>query len=218
MLERAARIAGIIGSPAYPADPEELKARAIEAFERSFYPVGVARQMVAAASHGNRKPALSKLDIPALVIHGRADPLVPVEGGIDTHEALRGSQLMVIDGMGHDLPRQVWPQIVAGIAQLTSRRAESRHGGFAARWDCWRVADRARRVAVVPTSSASEFPTTPGAGVELTQTPFFPQQSHQCGPAALATALGASGVDVTPDDLVPQTYTCPVAKDRCNSN
>ncbi|HEY6598882.1 MAG TPA: alpha/beta hydrolase [Pseudomonadales bacterium] len=121
VLERAARVAGIIGSPAYPADPEELKARAIEAFERAFYPVGVARQMVAAASHGNRKPALSTLEVPALVIHGRADPLVPVEGGIDTHEALRGSRLMVIDGMGHDLPRQVWPQIVAGIAELTSR-------------------------------------------------------------------------------------------------
>ncbi len=55
------------------------------------------------------------------MIHGRDDPLVPVEGGIDTHEALRGSRLMVIDGMGHDLPRQVWPQVVAGIAELTSR-------------------------------------------------------------------------------------------------
>ncbi len=51
-----------------------------------------------------------------------------------------------------------------------------------------------------------EFPTTLSAGVELTQTPFFPQESHQCGPAALATALGASGVAVTPDDLVPQVY------------
>jgi pimeloyl-ACP methyl ester carboxylesterase len=119
--QRAARVAGIIGSPAYPADPEELKTRALEAFERSFYPAGVARQMVAAASHGNHKPALSTLDVPALVIRGRADPLVPVEGGIDTHEALRGSRLMVIDGMGHDLPRQVWPQVVAGIAELTSR-------------------------------------------------------------------------------------------------
>ena len=46
---------------------------------------------------------------------------MPVEGGIDTHEALRGSKLMLIDGMGHDLPRQVWPQIVSGIARLTKR-------------------------------------------------------------------------------------------------
>ena len=121
VFERAARVSRIIGSPAYPPDPEELKARALEAFERSYYPVGVARQMVAAATHGNRKPALQELDVPALVIHGRADPLVPVEGGIDTHEALRGSQLMLIDGMGHDLPKQLWAQVVAGIAQLTHR-------------------------------------------------------------------------------------------------
>ena len=75
--------------------------------------------MAAVASHGNRKPALQKLDLPVLVIHGKADPLVPVEGGIDTHEALRGSNLMLIDGRGHDLPRDVWPQIVASITTLT---------------------------------------------------------------------------------------------------
>jgi len=75
--------------------------------------------MAAVASHGSRKSALQKLAIPALVIHGRSDPLVPVEGGVDTHEALRGSQLMLIDGMGHDLPRQVWPQVVSGITKLT---------------------------------------------------------------------------------------------------
>ena len=75
--------------------------------------------MAAVASHGNRKPALLQLEVPALIIHGRADPLVPVEGGLDTHEALRGSQLMLIDGMGHDLPKQVWSQIVSGIAALT---------------------------------------------------------------------------------------------------
>ena len=119
VVARSVRIAKIIGSPAYPATEEETRARALEAFERSFYPIGVARQMAAVASHGNRKPALQKLDIPALIIHGKADPLATVEGGLDTHEALRGSKLMLIDGMGHDLPQQVWPQIVAGIAALT---------------------------------------------------------------------------------------------------
>ena len=120
MLARSITVSKVIGSPGYPADRAEVEARAVEAFERSFYPVGVARQMVAVFSHGNRKSALQQLDIPALVIHGQADPLVPVEGGIDTHEALRGSQLMLIEGMGHDLPRQVWPRIVTGITQLTS--------------------------------------------------------------------------------------------------
>jgi pimeloyl-ACP methyl ester carboxylesterase len=117
---RALKNARIVGSPAFPADPQEIEARALEAFDRANYPVGVARQMAAAATHGNRKERLAQLDVPALVIHGRADPLIPVEGGIDTHEALRGSRLLVIDGMGHDLPREVWPQIVDAITELTS--------------------------------------------------------------------------------------------------
>jgi pimeloyl-ACP methyl ester carboxylesterase len=121
VVARSFSVSKIIGSPGFPADAAEVEARALEAFERSFYPVGVARQMAAVAANGSRKDALQKLDIPALVIHGKADPLVPVEGGIDTHEALRGSQLMVIEGMGHDLPRQVWPQIIAGITSLTQR-------------------------------------------------------------------------------------------------
>jgi pimeloyl-ACP methyl ester carboxylesterase len=119
VVARSASVAKVIGSPAYPASPEETQARALEAFERSFYPIGVARHMAAVASHGSRKPALQQLDLAALIIHGKADPLVPVEGGLDTHDALRGSKLMLIEGMGHDLPQQVWPQIIAGIAALT---------------------------------------------------------------------------------------------------
>ena len=119
VAERSVAVSKVIGSPAYPADPSETRARALEAYERAFYPIGVARHMAAVASHGNRKPALQKLDVPALVIHGKADPLVPVEGGVDTHEALRGSKLMLIEGMGHDLPKPVWAQIVTGIAALT---------------------------------------------------------------------------------------------------
>ena len=119
VAERSVAVSKVIGSPAYPADPDEARARAIEAYERAFYPIGVARHMAAVASHGDRKPALLQLEVPALIIHGKADPLVPVEGGLDTHEALRGSQLMLIDGMGHDLPKQVWSQIVSGIAALT---------------------------------------------------------------------------------------------------
>ena len=120
VVARSISVSKVIGSPGYPADPAEVRERALEAYERAHYPVGVARQMAAVASNGSRKEALAQLDVPALVIHGKADPLVPVEGGIDTHEALRGSQLMVIDGMGHDLPKQVWPQIVAGITRLTT--------------------------------------------------------------------------------------------------
>ena len=69
----------------------------------------------------NRRPLLESLRIPALVIHGADDPLVPLSGGLDTHEAIPGAELLVIDGMGHDLPRAVWPQIVERISALTAR-------------------------------------------------------------------------------------------------
>jgi pimeloyl-ACP methyl ester carboxylesterase len=77
--------------------------------------------MAAIMAHGDRRPALQELDVPALVIHGQADALVPVEGGIDTHEAIAGSELMLIDGMGHNLPPQLWDSIVARISALTAR-------------------------------------------------------------------------------------------------
>ena len=107
-VERALRNAPIIGSPGFPAD-------------RAFNPAGVARQMAAATVQVNRRPLLESLRIPALVIHGADDPLVPLSGGLDTHEAIPGAELLVIDGMGHDLPRAVWPQIVERISALTAR-------------------------------------------------------------------------------------------------
>lgn len=119
-IERSVRVAKVIGSPGFETPEAEIRARAAEAFDRSFHPVGVTRQMAAALSHGNRVPRLKQLAVSALVIHGAADPLVPVEGGLDTHAALAGSKLLVIDGMGHDLPRQVWPQVVAAIDELTA--------------------------------------------------------------------------------------------------
>jgi pimeloyl-ACP methyl ester carboxylesterase len=119
-VERSVSVAKVIGSPAFATPADEIRARAAEAFDRCFYPVGVTRQMAAAMAHGNRAPALSNLDLRALVIHGAADPLVPLAAGLDTHAALRGSKLLVIDGMGHDLPRQVWPQVVGAIDELTA--------------------------------------------------------------------------------------------------
>jgi pimeloyl-ACP methyl ester carboxylesterase len=77
--------------------------------------------MAAIMAHGDRGPALRKIDVPALIIHGQSDALVPVEGGIDTHEAIVGSELMLIDGMGHNLPPQLWDSIVERISALTAR-------------------------------------------------------------------------------------------------
>lgn len=119
-IARSVQVLKVIGSPGFPLDEERVKARAARSYDRSFYPQGMARQMAAIVAHGNRKPQLSSLRLPALVIHGTADPLVPVEAGKDTQAALQGSDLLLIDGMGHDLPRGAWHQIVAAITGLTT--------------------------------------------------------------------------------------------------
>lgn len=119
VTSRAVAVNKVIGSPEYPADADEIRARAEADFDRAFHPAGVARQMAAVAATGNRKPRLTDVEVPTLVIHGKADPLVPVEGGIDTHEAVRNSRLHLIDGMGHDLPAALHREIVDAIAALT---------------------------------------------------------------------------------------------------
>lgn len=97
---------------------------AAQAYDRSFYPEGVARQMAAVVTQNNRKPELGSVSVPTLVIHGADDPLVPVEGGKDTAEAIPGAELIIIDGMGHDLPHDgdgAWPRIVDAIVAHTQK-------------------------------------------------------------------------------------------------
>ncbi len=102
--------------------PEEV-ARDIErgraAFERGLSPTGVARQMAAIFASGNRKAGLAAIKAPTLVLHGDIDPLVPVEAGIDTAEAIPGARLVRIPLMGHALPVAVWPEIIGAIAAHT---------------------------------------------------------------------------------------------------
>jgi pimeloyl-ACP methyl ester carboxylesterase len=97
--------------------------RAALAYDRCFYPQGTIRQLVATISNGNRKPRLASVTASTLVIHGSEDPLIPVEAGKDTAEAISGAELLIIEGMGHCLPRDVWQQIVTAIAKHTSKVA-----------------------------------------------------------------------------------------------
>ncbi|MAI24823.1 MAG: alpha/beta hydrolase [Spirochaeta sp.] len=122
-IERSVAAEKVIGSPAYPVDPEVTREMAGILHDRAYHPEGTARQMAAIAAHGNRREALEKLDIPALVVHGKADALVPVEGGLDTHDALPNSELFLIEGMGHNMPRELWEGLVERISQLTRRAA-----------------------------------------------------------------------------------------------
>lgn len=118
-VTRAIENAKVIGSKGFPFDPERTATRAREAFQRSFNPMGVARQMAAIAANGDRREKLQQLDVPCVVIHGTDDPLVPFAGGEDTHKNIKGARLVAIEGMGHDLPPGAWPDVIAAIRSLT---------------------------------------------------------------------------------------------------
>ena len=120
-IEHSMMVYRTIGSPGFPMDENIMREKAAFSFDRSFYPQGSARQIAAVLAHGDRKPALASVKIPALVIHGADDPLVPVEHGKDTAEAIPGAEMMIIDGMGHDLPTELWKQITDGIAAIAAK-------------------------------------------------------------------------------------------------
>lgn len=121
LVEFGVQTARVIGSPAYPADEAALRARVRRDVERSFYPAGFARQMAAIYADGDRRSRLAKVSAPTLVIHGTADPLVPVEGGRDTAASIAGAELIEIDGMGHDLPLPLVDRIADSIAAVARR-------------------------------------------------------------------------------------------------
>ena len=105
----------VIGSPAYPVSEKLLYQRIDAALQRGSCPEGVARQMVAIAASGERTALLPNISCPALVIHGAADPLIPVACGIDTAALIPGARLEVIEGMGHDMPPQLIERLLALI-------------------------------------------------------------------------------------------------------
>ena len=102
----------ICGSPDYPESLEERLAIAKRRFERNYAPAGIARQMAAVIATGDRTALLAKIKIPALVIHGAADPLVPLAAGEDTARSISGCQLRVVKGLGHNIPVAVVPMLL----------------------------------------------------------------------------------------------------------
>jgi pimeloyl-ACP methyl ester carboxylesterase len=121
-IEFGMKLFNTISGPGFPYDEEWLRKAVSRAYDRSYYPQGTARQLVAVLAQKNRKPALGSLSAPALVIHGADDPLVPVECGKNTAAAIPGAKLMIINGMGHDLPHGgAWPQIIDAIVDHTQK-------------------------------------------------------------------------------------------------
>ncbi len=117
LREHAMRTWRLIGSPAYQPSDAALRERLSQSYQRSHYPAGHARHMAAIMASGDRIKVLKKVVAPTLVIHGKADPLVPVAGGIDTARLVRGARLELFDGMGHDLPPPLLPRFVDLISE-----------------------------------------------------------------------------------------------------
>ena len=113
--------ARVTGSPAYPAEEALLRANALADVKRAYNPSGFSRQMAAITATGDRREKLKTITAPTIVIHGEADPLVPVEGGRDTHATIPGAEIVTFPGMGHDLPPALWDDIIAAIVSVTER-------------------------------------------------------------------------------------------------
>ncbi len=116
-----ARLHRLIGSPGEETGDQELIRRATAAYDRAYHPAGTFRHIAANAIAADRTEALRALKVPAVVIHGDSEPLVDVSGGRATAAAIPGAELLIIPGMGHDLPRSAWKTIADAIAANAAR-------------------------------------------------------------------------------------------------
>jgi len=126
VLDYLVEMFGVIGSPAYPSNPALLRERLGHSVRRAYEPAGTARQLLAVIASGDRSKLLHTITAPTLVIHGAEDLLVPLAAGRDTAKHIPGARLLVIEGMGHDLPDALLPRLVSEIADHCDK-----HGGAA---------------------------------------------------------------------------------------
>lgn len=115
-VDQAAVTWKVIGSTGYPFDEASVRDRAARDYDRAFHPAGTARQLAAIITQPDRTASLATLDVPTLVIHGEADPLVDPSGGRATAAAIPGASLTLVPGMGHDLPPELHAQFIADLA------------------------------------------------------------------------------------------------------
>ena len=116
VVDNAVRVSRIIGSPAYPTPEARIRADAIEAYERSYYPWGYARQFGAILGSGSLVGYDDRISAPTVVIHGLADRLMRPAGGRAVAETIRGARLVLIEGMGHDLPEPLWGRVIGALS------------------------------------------------------------------------------------------------------
>ncbi len=118
VVDQLVRISRTLAAPGFPFEEETVADNAGRAYDRGHDPAGVVRQAVASLASGDRTARLTALDVPTLVIHGADDLMCDVSGGRATAAAIPGAELVIYDGMGHGLPRALWPEIADRIARL----------------------------------------------------------------------------------------------------
>lgn len=123
VVDHYERLFRVIGSPAYPPEPQAFRERMRRSVQRAWRPAGTLRQLVAVAADGDRTPLLGRIAAPTHVIHGEADPLIPIENGRDLARRIRGATSDFIPGMGHDLPLPLLPRYAEGVARNAERAA-----------------------------------------------------------------------------------------------
>jgi pimeloyl-ACP methyl ester carboxylesterase len=126
VIDRAVRVFSVIGSPAYPADLAAIAERTGLAWDRGHDETAIGRQAVASVASGDRTSRLAEVDVPTLVIHGLADPICDASGGRATAAAIPDAELVLIDGLGHNLPSALWELFAAHIAQVVQRGEAAR--------------------------------------------------------------------------------------------
>jgi pimeloyl-ACP methyl ester carboxylesterase len=123
-LAHSIALSRVIGSPGYPFDEAAQRAQALAEVKRAYNPAGFGRQIAAIAATGDRRKRLNTIVAPTLVVHGAADNLVPVAAGRDTAANIKGAELTVIEGMGHDLPPELYETLAQAIAGNARRARE----------------------------------------------------------------------------------------------
>jgi len=124
-MDRIERLFAVVGSPGFETNTEELRELAAVSYDRGVSSEGLARQLGAILACGSRVKDLKRIKAPTVVIHGTKDRLVKPSGGKATARAIPGAKLVKIEGMGHDLPRGAWPQLLEAITQNAERGARA---------------------------------------------------------------------------------------------
>ena len=118
LIKHGIKFRGVIGSPAFPAEPAELRALVERNIDRRYYPEGAARHYLAVIASGDRVELLKTVRVPTLVLHGADDPLLPPDGARDVASLVPGAALELYPGWGHDMPNEMVPILVERIARF----------------------------------------------------------------------------------------------------